>query len=87
MYAHTHTHLNSSSKPRCIRRLSNFFVTQPYMERGFTLVVRDGPAEPGLFAWSEPFDGMLWLLIGDVVCTFVYVYGIYVCMHVCMVAF
>jgi len=43
--------------------LSDFFVTQPYMEKGFALVVREGPVQPGLFSWAEPFTQELWIVI------------------------
>ena len=40
-----------------------YFVTQSYMEKGFVLVMRSGPVEPGLFSWAEPFSQTLWAVI------------------------
>mmetsp|Transcript_3247 Transcript_3247/g.7708 ORF Transcript_3247/g.7708 Transcript_3247/m.7708 type:complete len:709 (+) Transcript_3247:213-2339(+) len=59
--------------------LLRYFVSQPYMEKGFRMVVKTETPEPDFMSWAQPFDFRLWILvvveIGIVGVAFMFVEG------------
>lgn len=58
-------HAHGAIESILVYSMKDFFATQPYLEKGFKLLVKAAQADPDFMSWAGPFSFGLWMVVRE----------------------